>query len=183
MSTTLKEEDLVDNWGETTILRSFEDVAALKETDGGPISIHGSASLARGLADAGLLDRYHLLVFPWVLGAGKRMWSETDKDRQKLELVESEAYAQRGSEALLLRRALSEAQRCRCRDQPIQRGFRGGDVEQERAVLADRCHHGAQSLAVLLRQLRTAEVTSRQQPGEHGEVASVLDRCRDPRRC
>lgn len=92
VSTTLKEDDLVTNWGETTILRSFDDVAALKETDGGPISIHGSASLARGLADAGLLDRYHLLVFPWVLGAGKRMWSETDKERQRLELVESASY-------------------------------------------------------------------------------------------
>jgi dihydrofolate reductase len=93
VSTTLQDEDLVDNWGDTTILRTFADVAALKETDGGPISIHGSASLARGLADAGLLDRYHLLVFPWVLGEGKRMWSETAKDRQKLALVESETYA------------------------------------------------------------------------------------------
>jgi dihydrofolate reductase len=93
VSTTLKEDDLVDNWGETTILRSLQDVAALKETDGGPISVHGSASLARSLADADLVDRYHLLVFPTVLGAGKRMWSDTDKDRQKLELVESEAYA------------------------------------------------------------------------------------------
>ncbi|GAA3651268.1 dihydrofolate reductase family protein [Nocardioides ginsengisoli] len=93
VSTTLKEDDLVDDWGDITILRSIDDIAALKETDGGPISIHGSASLARGLADAGLIDRYHLLVFPWVLGAGKRMWSETDKDRQKLALVESASYA------------------------------------------------------------------------------------------
>lgn len=92
VSTTLEDEDLVDNWGDITILRSVEDVAALKQTDGGTISIHGSASLARNLADAGLLDRYHLLVFPWVLGAGKRMWSETDKDRQKLALVESASY-------------------------------------------------------------------------------------------
>ncbi|WP_418059322.1 dihydrofolate reductase family protein [Pimelobacter simplex] len=93
VSTTLGEEDLVDNWGETTILRSLDDVAALKQTEGGPISVHGSATLARGLADAGLIDRYHLLVFPVVLGAGKRMWSETDKDKQQLRLVESETYA------------------------------------------------------------------------------------------
>ena len=44
-------------------------------------------------SEADLIDRYHLLVFPWVLGAGKRMWSETDKDRQKLALVESASYA------------------------------------------------------------------------------------------
>ncbi len=93
VSTTLKEEDLVDNWGETTILRSLDEVVQLKETEGGPISVHGSATLARNLSDAGLIDRYHLLVFPVVLGAGKRMWSDTDKDKQRLELVESEAYA------------------------------------------------------------------------------------------
>ena len=93
VSTTLKDEDLVDNWGHTTILRSLDDVAAIKETEGGPISVHASATLARNLADAGLIDRYHLLVFPVVLGAGKRMWSETDKDKQPLELVESESYA------------------------------------------------------------------------------------------
>jgi dihydrofolate reductase len=94
VSTTLKDDDLVDNWGETTILRSLDDVAALKrDTDGGPISVHGSATLSRNLADAGLVDRYHLLVFPVLLGAGKRMWSESDKDKQPLRLVESETYA------------------------------------------------------------------------------------------
>lgn len=92
VSTTLTEADLVDNWGETTILRSLDEVAALKETEGGPIIVNGSATLNRGLADAGLIDRYHLLVFPVLLGAGKRLFSETDKDKQSLKLVESEAY-------------------------------------------------------------------------------------------
>lgn len=92
VSTTLTRDDLAGNWGETTILRSLDEVAELKKTDGGPISVHGSATLARDLADAGLIDRYHLLVFPVVLGAGKRMWSQTDKPLQKLELVESQAY-------------------------------------------------------------------------------------------
>ncbi|MDX3752983.1 dihydrofolate reductase family protein [Streptomyces sp. AK08-02] len=93
VSTTLTEDALAPNWGETKILRSLDDVAALKETDGGPIIIHGSATLTRDLSDAGLIDRYHLLVFPLVLGAGKRLFSETDKDTQKLRLVESEVYA------------------------------------------------------------------------------------------
>lgn len=93
VSTTLKDDDLVDNWGETTILRSLDDVAALKETDGGPISMHGSANLNQRLSDAGLIDRYHLLVFPVLLGAGKRLFSQTDKDKQMLRLVESESYA------------------------------------------------------------------------------------------
>ncbi|MCP2169853.1 dihydrofolate reductase family protein [Goodfellowiella coeruleoviolacea] len=93
VSSTLRDEDLVSNWGETTILRTLDDVAALKETEGGPIIVHGSATLNRNLSDAGLIDRYHLLVFPVLLGAGKRLFSATDKDRQNLALVESQAYA------------------------------------------------------------------------------------------
>ncbi|MFF9132854.1 dihydrofolate reductase family protein [Streptomyces sp. NPDC014776] len=93
VSTTLTEDDLVSDWGETTILRSLEEVAALKETEGGPIIMHGSAALNRSLSDAGLIDRHHLLVFPLLLGAGKRLFSTTDKDAQKLRLVEHEVYA------------------------------------------------------------------------------------------
>lgn len=93
VSTTLQDKDLVSNWGEISILRSLDDVAALKETEGGPLSIHGSATLNRNLSDAGLIDRYHLLVFPVLLGAGKRLFSDTDKDKQNLKLIESESYA------------------------------------------------------------------------------------------
>ncbi|MDA3624814.1 dihydrofolate reductase family protein [Saccharopolyspora sp. WRP15-2] len=93
VSTTLQDEDLVDDWGEITILRSLDDVAALKETEGGPIIIAGSATLIRDLSDAGLIDRYHLLLFPVLLGAGKKLFSDTDKDKQNLELVESTAYS------------------------------------------------------------------------------------------
>ncbi|CAM5635392.1 Dihydrofolate reductase family protein OS=Streptomyces microflavus OX=1919 GN=HUT09_12910 PE=4 SV=1 [Streptomyces microflavus] len=93
VSTTLKEDDLVSDWGDTGILRSLDEVAALKETEGGPIIVHGSAALNHSLSDAGLIDRYHLLVFPLLLGAGKRLFSATDKDTQKLKLVEYEAYA------------------------------------------------------------------------------------------
>ncbi|MGW2417717.1 dihydrofolate reductase family protein [Streptomyces sp. NPDC001709] len=93
VSTSLTQDRLVSNWGETTILRSLDEVAALKQTEGGPIIVHGSASLNGALSDAGLIDRYHLLVFPLLLGAGKRLFSATDKDAQKLKLVEHEVYA------------------------------------------------------------------------------------------
>ncbi|MEW2045212.1 dihydrofolate reductase family protein [Streptomyces sp. NPDC005476] len=93
VSTTLGEDDLVSDWGDTTILRSLDEVAALKDTEGGPIIVHGSASLNQALSDTGLIDRYHLLVFPLLLGAGKRLFSVTDKDTQKLELVEHAVYA------------------------------------------------------------------------------------------
>ena len=75
VSTTLPDDALVDGWGPTTILRSTDDVAALKKSDGGAIFIHGSAELARRLSDAGLIDRYNLLVFPVLLGAGKSLFS------------------------------------------------------------------------------------------------------------
>lgn len=90
VSTTLEHDD--PRWP-ATILRSTDEVAALKETEGGPISVHGSAELGWSLADAGLVDRYHLLVFPKLLGAGKRLWSQADKDATNLKLVEHEAYA------------------------------------------------------------------------------------------
>lgn len=90
VSSTLQDED--PRWP-ATILRSVDEVAELKNTEGGPIAVHGSATLGRSLADAGLVDRYHLLVFPLLLGAGKRLFSDTDKDTTKLKLVEHEAYS------------------------------------------------------------------------------------------
>jgi dihydrofolate reductase len=92
VSTTMTETDVDPSWP-ATILRSVDDVAALKETDGWPISVHGSATLGAVLADAGLVDRYHLLVFPVLLGAGRRLWSEADKDATKLRLVEHATYS------------------------------------------------------------------------------------------
>ncbi|MFI2711315.1 dihydrofolate reductase family protein [Micromonospora sp. NPDC018662] len=92
VSSGLTDDALVDGWGPTTILRSTEDVAALKRGEGGAIFIHGSAELARRLSDAGLLDRYHLLVFPVLLGAGKSLFSAADRDKQMLRLRESAAY-------------------------------------------------------------------------------------------
>lgn len=92
VSATLPGDALIDGWGPTTILRSAEDVVELKKSEGGAIFIHGSAELARRLADAGLIDRYNLLVFPVLLGAGKSLFSRADKDKQALRLRESAAY-------------------------------------------------------------------------------------------
>ena len=92
VSSTLPEDALVDGWGPVTVLRSTADVAALKQGDGGDIFIHGSAELARRLAEADLIDRYHLLVFPVLLGAGKSLFSQADRDRQTLRLRDCAAY-------------------------------------------------------------------------------------------
>ncbi|MBF4160365.1 dihydrofolate reductase family protein [Nocardioides acrostichi] len=83
-------------WNNTHVLRSLDDVAALKDSDEpGSIIVHGSATLAQGLATAGLVDRYHLLVFPLLLGTGKRLFS-TDTPTggiTGLSVLESETYA------------------------------------------------------------------------------------------
>ena len=91
VSTTLAGDTAPWGEGEVTVLRSLDEVAALKETEGGEIHVHGSARLAQGLARAGLVDRYHLLVFPVLLGSGKRLFADGDKTR--LRLVEHAAYS------------------------------------------------------------------------------------------
>ncbi|MFE5340610.1 dihydrofolate reductase family protein [Isoptericola sp. NPDC056578] len=93
VSSTLDDDALVDGWGPTTILRGTQDVAALKQTDGGPIFIHGSAELALRLGEAGLVDRYNLLVFPYLLPGGKTIFGTKGADRRALSLRESAAYA------------------------------------------------------------------------------------------
>jgi len=89
VSRTLETDD--DRWP-ATVLRSLDDVRALKETEGGPILVQGSAELGAALADADLVDRYHLLVFPVLLGAGKRFFSTADRDWVRLSLVEHAVY-------------------------------------------------------------------------------------------
>ncbi|MEU1984780.1 dihydrofolate reductase family protein [Nocardia sp. NPDC019395] len=93
VSTSLAEGDLIEGWGPIRILRSTDDIAELKHTDGGAIFIHGSAELARRLSDAELIDRYNLLVFPVLLGAGKSLFSRADRDKQTLRLRESAVYS------------------------------------------------------------------------------------------
>jgi dihydrofolate reductase len=80
-------------WAHTSVLRSLDDVAALKAGDGGPIIVNGSARLAQALAAAGLVDRYHLLVFPVLLGDGTRLWANADQDKTRLSLAEHATYA------------------------------------------------------------------------------------------
>ncbi|MDP3890542.1 dihydrofolate reductase family protein [Nocardioides sp.] len=89
VSTTLTDP----TWHNTQVLPSLDAVADLKRGEGGPILVHGSARLAQGLAAAGLVDRYHLLEFPVILGSGKRLFADTAAQKAKLELVEHASYS------------------------------------------------------------------------------------------
>lgn len=93
VSGSLTDDALIDDWGPITILRSTEDIAELKETEGGAIFIHGSAELGRRLGEADLIDRYNLLIFPVLLGSGKSIFTDSDRDKQSLRLRESATYS------------------------------------------------------------------------------------------
>lgn len=68
VSTTLREAE----WSNTTILRSIEDVRRLE----GNILVAGSISLVRGLLAAGLVDELNLMIFPVVLGSGRKLFGD-----------------------------------------------------------------------------------------------------------
>lgn len=79
-------------WNNSSVIGSLDDVARLKQKDGGTIAVHGSIELAQGLLAAGLVDRYHLLVGPILQGSGRRLFSD-DQPKVKLRLVEHTAYS------------------------------------------------------------------------------------------
>ena len=77
-------------WNNTTVLKGdvVEAVSKLKQEQDGDIVVHGSPQLVQTLIEHDLVDQYNLMVFPVVLGAGKRVFGETT-DKKSLRLVDS----------------------------------------------------------------------------------------------
>jgi dihydrofolate reductase len=86
VSSTLEDPD----WDNTTVLKGdvVEEVAKLKQDQDGEIVVHGSPRLVQALLDQDLVDEVRLMVFPVVLGSGKRLFGETS-DKKPLRLVDS----------------------------------------------------------------------------------------------
>lgn len=89
VSTTLTD---VSAWRNSTLIRGnvVEEVRALKARPGKNITIDGSSVLIHTLAQHDLVDEYSLLVYPLVLGGGKKVFP--DRGRTNLRLVESKSF-------------------------------------------------------------------------------------------
>jgi dihydrofolate reductase len=86
VSSTLKEP----GWNNSTVLEGdvVEEVSKLKQRLAGEIVVHGSAQLVQTLVDHDLVDEVRLMVFPVVLGSGKRLFGEMS-DKKNLRLADS----------------------------------------------------------------------------------------------
>ena len=86
VSSTLEKAE----WKNSQILRGdvADEVRKLKAQEGGDILVAGSARLAHALQDADLVDEYRLMVYPTVLGSGKRLFPDGGR-AGGLELVEA----------------------------------------------------------------------------------------------
>jgi len=86
VSSTLRDP----SWGDTTVLAGDlpAAVARVREERDGDVLVHGSAQLVQGLVANDLLDELRLMVFPVVLGSGKRLFGTSD-DKKTLRLTES----------------------------------------------------------------------------------------------
>lgn len=89
VSSTLAEADAT--WGDTTVLRGdvAAEVANLKDQPGGTLLVEGSAQLVHTLAQHNLVDEYRLMVFPVILGRGKRVFPDSMPAPVKLAVTNS----------------------------------------------------------------------------------------------
>lgn len=86
VSSTLRDPE----WNNSTVLKGdvVESVSKLRQGLGGDIVIHGSAMLVQALLEHDLVDELRLMVFPVVLGSGKRLFGDTT-DKKSLRLADS----------------------------------------------------------------------------------------------
>jgi len=89
VSKTLKEPL---EWNNSTLIEDdvVEEITDLKRQDGKDITVHGSATLVQTLMRHALVDRYRLLVYPVVVGKGKRLFREGIP--ATLKLLESQSF-------------------------------------------------------------------------------------------
>jgi dihydrofolate reductase len=105
VSSTLREPE----WTNSTVLDGDlgEAVARVKQQHDGDVVVHGSAQLVQDLLERDLVDELRLMMFPVVLGAGKRLFGDTS-DKKPLRLADSKTVGD-GVTILVFRPASSQA--------------------------------------------------------------------------
>jgi dihydrofolate reductase len=101
VSSTLEDPE----WNNTTVLKgnAAEETKKLKEENDGIIQVPGSHRLVQELLENDLVDELHLMVFPVVLGTGKRVFSEYS-ERKDWRLTESKPVGPDGVVVLVYER-------------------------------------------------------------------------------
>jgi dihydrofolate reductase len=96
-------------WNNSTVLKGdvTEEVSKLRQEQDGDIVVHGSAQLAQTLVEHDLVDELRLMVFPVVLGSGKRLFGDVS-DKKPLRLADSKTVGD-GVAILVYERAEDEA--------------------------------------------------------------------------
>ena len=89
VSTTLDKAE----WNNSRLIKDniVEEITKIKQQDGKDIAVHGSATLVQTLMQHDLVDSYRLLVYPLVLGKGKRLFQEGTT--ATLKLVEAQSLS------------------------------------------------------------------------------------------
>jgi dihydrofolate reductase len=82
-------------WNNTTVLKgdAVSEASRLKQELDGDIYVHGSCQLVQTLIENDLVDELHLMVFPVILGTGKRVFGETS-DKKALRLADSKTVGE-----------------------------------------------------------------------------------------
>ncbi|MGH2743745.1 MAG: dihydrofolate reductase family protein [Pseudonocardiaceae bacterium] len=102
VSTTMDEPE----WSNSTVIREnlAEEVSNLKRQPGGDILVNGSIQLVQSLMEDDLVDEFRLMVFPVVLGSGKRLFRE-GSPKTTLRLAGTQPVGPDGVVVLTYRRA------------------------------------------------------------------------------
>jgi dihydrofolate reductase len=86
------------SWNNSTVINGddlADEVSKLKEQSSGDLLVNGSVQLVKALTEQGLVDEYRLMVFPVVLGAGKRLFGDT-RETLALKLTDSKPVGDDG---------------------------------------------------------------------------------------